>query len=147
METEFAKLCEKLTDALINGNFDNYRAVFRLPARIEPRDGRPYTMTTEDDLRRDHELYVTSMQIHRVTYMTRDVLSVVEITPDWAEITVETSLFSGGHRVVDPFCTQFVLRQAEDGWKIGAIRSSLGHINWTLGKATIHEQRFRPTGP
>ncbi|TNF23139.1 MAG: hypothetical protein EP318_02030 [Rhodobacteraceae bacterium] len=147
MDVNFAKLSERLTDGLIGNDFDLYRSVFCLPVRVEPRDGAPYTLETEQALRQDMALYVSAMQIHRITAISRDVISVLELDSDWVEVTAVNTFFSHGALAVEPFRAQFILRSTEAGWRIGGIRSSLGHINWTLGRATIEHQAFRSQEP
>lgn len=143
----FAKLGQRLTDGLIGDDFDIYRSVFCLPLWIESRNGTPYEIETEEDLRQDMALYVAAIQIHRITDISRDIISVVELASDWVEVTTLTTFLSHGTLAVEPFRTQFVLRLTTDGWRIGAIRSTLGHINWTLGRGTIEAMTFRPAPP
>lgn len=147
MDVEFAKLSEKLTGGLIGNDFGLYSSVFRLPVRIEPRDGAPYVLETEDALRKDMELYVSAMQIHRITDISRDIITIVDLASDWIEVTTVNTLFSHGALAVEPFRTQFVLRDTDKGWRIGTVRSSLGHINWTIGRATIEDKAFRTADP
>lgn len=147
MDVIFAKLSEKLTGGLIGNDFPLYRSVFTLPVRIEPRDGEPYALDTEDALRKDMDLYVSAMQIHRITDISRDIITVIELASDWVEVTTVNTFFSHGKLAVEPFRSQFVLRDTEEGWRIGLVRSSLGHINWTLGRATIEQNAFRLQKP
>ncbi|WP_417523722.1 hypothetical protein [Marinovum sp.] len=146
-ETAFARLSRDLSKALVGGDFELYRSLFRLPVRIERRDGPPYSLTTAAALERDFALYVSALQVHRVTDIDRNVVALEALSEDRCEVTVVTLLLGHGGLAVDPFHTQFVLRRDDAGWRIGEIRSSLGHINWSLGKATIEGRRFRPTPP
>lgn len=144
-ESIFAQLAEKITAALLNEDFELYESVMQLPLRVEPRNGEPYTLFDREALRRDFELYANSIRLQHVTDIYRPLVSVLELDADWVEVTVETHILRGGERVVDPFRTQFILRQSDGCWRIGTIRSSLGHINWTLGKTEIKDNKFRPT--
>lgn len=146
-ETAFARLSQDLSKALIGNDFELYRSLFRLPVKIERRDGPPYVLSTAAALERDFALYVSALQVHRVTDIDRDIVALVDLSDDWCEVTVVTLLLGHGGLAVDPFHTQFVLRLGDAGWRIGEIRSSLGHINWSLGKATIEGRRFRPLLP
>lgn len=140
----FAELAEKITAALLSGDFALYESALLLPLRVEPRSGEPYTLHDRGALRKDFELYANSIRLQNVTDIYRPVVGIVELDPDWVEVTVETHILRGGERVVDPFKTQFVLRTKDGEWRIATIRSSLGHINWTLGKSEIENNVFRP---
>lgn len=83
------------------------------------------------------------MQTQGVTDIVRRVLAIHKIEDDWMDVTVETNMLRNALRLVDPFKTQFVLRPSDGEWRIAIIRSSLGHINWTLGRADIIDERFR----
>lgn len=138
----FNDLGDRLTKSLIAGDFSLYRTVMWLPLRIEPRDGAPYTMTTEDALEKDFEMYHRNIKLHHVNDIFRQVLSVAKLAEDWVEVTSEVNLLRNAERVVAPFVTQHVMRLRGDLWRFSIVRSSIGHINWTLGQARIKGGRF-----
>ena len=137
MLARFEELGERLTRALVGGDFALYRSVIRLPMSNEPRDEKPYVLRTETDLEEDFRLYCNAMRLNKVQDIHREVLAAARIDKDWYEVTVRTNLLGPTGRVVEPFVTQFILRPDEDDWRIAGIRSDLGHINWTLGRAMI----------
>lgn len=142
-EAGFERIGERITRGLVQGDFDCYRSAFHLPLRVEPRKGDPYELADDTALRDDWQLYRDAIVIQGVTDIVREVLLIVDLEPDWIEVTVKTNMVKHAQRVVDPFKTQFVLRPADGEWRITVIRSSLGHINWTLGRAEIEDDSFR----
>ena len=141
---EFAPLSDNLTKALITRDADLYASLMILPLRIEPRGANPYILKTRAELDADFGAYCTALQIANVTDIVREILQSVHIEDDWIEVTVETNILSNVERVVDPFRTQFVLCPKGAAWGISQIRSSLGHINWTLNRAEIDRtKKFR----
>ena len=140
-EDPFQQVKDRLTQALITGNFALYRSVISLPFQVEPRDGKPYVLHSETALEEDFLLYHKVINLHRITDIVREVKHMMKLQEDWVEVTVETNLLSHADRVVGPFKTQFVLRKTPDQWRIASIRSSLGHINWTMGRAEITDQK------
>ena len=143
----FEQIAERITRGLLDGKFDLYRSAVHLPLRVEPRGGVPYVLADDDALRADWQLYRDAILIQGVTDLVREVLAITEIETDWIEVTVETNMLRHAQRIVDPFKTQFVLRPCDDGWRIAILRSSLGHIHWTLGRADIVNDRFHDTPP
>lgn len=139
---DFRTLSERLTQALLQGDFDLYQQVMTLPLRIEPRGGKPYVLETEDALREDFELYVQVNKLHGVTDMVRDILEIE--TPDQTKMNVTclVNLLCGTGRAVDPFQSTMRLRRLPEGWRVYRIESVLGHINWTLGKGGIEDGSF-----
>lgn len=143
----FEHIAERITRGLLDGKFDLYRSAFHLPLRVEPRGDIPYVLADEDALRADWQLYRDAILIQGVTDLVRRVLVITKIDPDWIEVAAETNMLRHAQRIVDPFKTQFVLRPVGGDWRIAIVRSSLGHINWTLGRADIVDDRFHNTNP
>lgn len=137
----FEQIGRRLTDGLVRRQFDRYRAAFHLPARIIPRQGAPYTLNTEAELKSDYELYAQSMKLHHVTDMIREILSIQDLEDGQKAVLARVHLLSNANQIVDPFQTTFVITPTEDGWRVIRIESSLGHINWTRGLARITPER------
>lgn len=134
----FLDLGERLTQALTTGDFALYRQVMGLPLRIEPRGGSAYVLETVDDLHRDFDLYRDHIALHGITDIYREVLDVEHPAPDTAIAIVRMNILAGARRVVPPFVSLFTMRRDGDGAvRLHSIQSSLGHINWTLGKGGI----------
>jgi len=141
-KSSFNAISERLTKALLTGDFDLYQTVMQVPLRVEPRKGQPYELLTIADLEKDFRLYCASLQAQGVTDIFREKKQLVLLEDDWVEVTFVTNILRNAERVVEPFKSQFVLRPREGEWRIAEIRSSLGHINWTLGTAAIESGHF-----
>lgn len=133
----FSDIGDRLTKALIDGDFALYRAVMDLPLRIAPRDDVPYVLETEAALREDFDLYHATIASHGVTDIFRQVLYVEDAAADRQRMVCLTHILARAHRLVDPFETRMTLVLRADGWRISEIESSEGHIKWTLGRAAI----------
>ena len=138
---DFPALGEKLTRALIDGNFELYESIIHLPLRVAPRDGDPYVLNTVEELKVNFGKYCAAIQANNVTDIFRRPISITELAEDWIEVTVEMHVLSQSGRIVDPFRSQFVLRPQGGEWRIAIIRSSLGYISWTLGRIKIDDDR------
>jgi hypothetical protein len=139
----FEAMSERLTKALLTEDFSLYQEVMQVPLRIEPRKGKAYDLLTKAALQRDFELYCTSLRTQGVTDIFRETMQVLLLEHDWVEVTFRTNILRHAERVVDPFMTQFVLRPHDGDWRVSEIRSTLGHINWTLGRADIAGGKFK----
>lgn len=139
---DFTAVGETLTGALIDRDFPAYRSIFHLPTTVVPRDGAAYTIETDEALRADFELYAQMIALHHVTDIFRVILSQTQTATDRMVVTTQVEMLSHANRVVEPFRTVFSLRHEPDlGWRIERIESSIGHINWTLGRAKITPSR------
>ena len=138
----FSTLSDTLTNALLGRDFALYRTAFCLPVRIEPRKGQAYTLADDAALEADFKLYCDILKAHAVTDIFREEMQVLPLEDDWVEVTFCTHILRHAQRVVEPFNSQFVLRPCDGAWRIAEIRSTLGHINWTLGRAEIDKGRF-----
>ena len=144
----FLDLGERLTKALVTGDFDLYRQVMNVPIQIEPRGDKPCTLDTEEALRRDFDLYRDHIRLHRITDIHREVIEVERPDEDTAIAIVRMNILSDAQRVVPPFISMMTMRRGKDGVvRFHKIQSSLGHINWTLGKGGITEGDFDPPRP
>lgn len=143
---EFNALGDRLTRALLENDFEQYKTVMTLPHRAVPRDGEPYELNTEEELRADFDLYTQALVINHVTDIFRDIIAIRSVEDGRTEVTVETNMLSGAQRIVDPFRTQFELIRQDNDWRITTVHSSLGHINWSRGRAHIsRDGRFTDT--
>ncbi len=77
-ETAFADLAERLTRALLTGDFALYRSVMAMPLRVVPRGGQPYVLETEAALQHDFDLYATAVRTAGVTDIWREVVRVTK---------------------------------------------------------------------
>jgi hypothetical protein len=134
---DYLKVAERLTKALITGDFELYARVVMLPMRINPVNDRPYVLRTMEALQTDFDLYHQANVVHHVTDIYRQVRAIRTIGDGAAAVDVWTELLSHAERIVDPFQATHHLRQTPEGWRIYQIDSTPGHINWTLRRAGI----------
>ena len=136
-ETAFADLAERLTRALLTGDFALYRSVMAMPLRVVPRGGQPYVLETEAALQHDFDLYATAVRTAGVTDIWREV---VRVTPDAAgtwRVAFRIHIMARAHRVAEPFGSEMLLVPGISGLRIAEIVSTAEHIDWTLGRGAI----------
>ncbi|SEQ46875.1 hypothetical protein [Thalassovita taeanensis] len=135
----FGPVGTRLTQAVLTGDFKLYRSVMRLPLRIEPLGGQPYELHTDTSLQQDFELYHDVIALNDVNDIFRENIVHNQLADDLIEVTCVTHILHDTAPVVEPFNTLFLLRPTEDSWGISMIRSSIGHINWTLARSRISD--------
>lgn len=144
---DFTETGERLTRALITGDFDLYRSVMDLPLKIEPRGGKPYTLATPEALEQGFRLYFKAGKARRVTDIYRQLNDLRMIGGDLCRATCLMHILAGATLVVEPFTSVMTLRKTKEGWRFCLIQNSLAHINWTLGQANISDNgRVTDTG-
>ena len=139
-ERAFQELGELLTKALISGDFAMYRSILSLPMKFTPKDGPSYILLDEAALREDFDLYVSIIRLHGVTDIYRQFLGFDPIGEGQIVVRVVTHILVRANLLVAPFPTRMLLQEAADGWRIAEIESSEGHLNWTLGRASVSSQ-------
>ncbi|NBZ88512.1 hypothetical protein [Stagnihabitans tardus] len=142
-EPDMADLSDRLTRALITGNFDLYAQVIALPMQFTPRGEKPYVLHTEAELREDFEVYVGIIRTHGVTDIYRKLLTLRQ-TPTGVEARCLTHILVRANLLTQPFETRIRAIPTEGGWKIAEIESSEGHIHWSMGQAEIADGSFKP---
>jgi hypothetical protein len=136
-EPDFQLIGDRLTRALIHGDFAQYSQVMGLPLRITPREGQAYVLADLPALREDFDLYHAVIRQHGVTDIFRQALSQDALGPGRCRVHCLTHIMARAHRLVDPFPTRFLLAEGPEGWRIVEIESSEGHITWTLGRTEL----------
>jgi hypothetical protein len=145
-ERAFQELGELLTKALISGDFELYRSILCLPMKFTPKDGPSYTLTDEAALREDFDLYVSIIRLHGVTDIYRQVQGHEPVGEGQIVVRVVTHILVRANLLVAPFPTKLLLQEAADGWRIAEIESSEGHMNWTMGRASVSPSGDFETG-
>ncbi|MES2435037.1 MAG: hypothetical protein V4586_14590 [Pseudomonadota bacterium] len=143
-EHAFAAIGERLTQALIGGDFAMYSGLFALPLTVTPRGDLSYVIQTEAALRADFDLYHINISGRGVTDIFRQVLDIKRLDPSRTKVRVLTHIMVRAQRIIDPFETHFFLVEQADVWRIYQIESSGGHINWSLGRSDILAGSFVP---
>lgn len=136
-EATFSQIGERLTKALLSGDFDLYRQVMDLPIKIEPMGAVAYTLTDIKGLQADFDLYHLSIKSRRVTDIYRKVKKIEETAEGGFAVTCLMHILAGTERVIDPFLSIMTLQMTPEGWRFNHIQSSLRHIQWTLGDTDL----------
>lgn len=136
-EATFAIIGERLTKALLSGDFDLYQQVMGLPITIEPRGAAAYTITNPEELRCDFDLYHQAVLIRRITDIYRKVESIQKIQENRFSVACLMHILVGSEYVVEPFHSTMTLSETPEDWRFYHIYSPLRHIQWTLGKTDL----------
>lgn len=134
---EYLEIGERLTQALVDGDYALFRSIADLPFHTNPIHGTAYVLRTEAELLADFELYHRNAQLHHLRDIYRDVREITQSDSGVVSVSMRMELLSSSGRIVEPFVTVQHLHKIDDTWRIFRIDSSIGHINWTLGRATI----------
>lgn len=135
VERAFLDIGDRLTRALLSGDFGLYRDLIALPLTITPRGAAPYVIGDEDELRREFDLYHAVLRTNSVTDIFREVKDVTQPEPGSAVVRVTTHILQRANRVADPFETRFFMRDQDGVWRITAIESAPPHVRWLLGQS------------
>ncbi len=129
----FSHIGDRLTAALIAGDFDRYREVIELPLTIVPTGESPYSLLDETALHRDFLLYHSVLKLHGVTDIFREVRSVIDEGGGIYRIVCRVHMMVRANRITEPFQSEMLIRQRDGQWRILEIRSLAAHIDWALG--------------
>ena len=129
----FSDIGDRLTAALVNGDFGLYRQVMDLPLTVVPVGESPYTLADEPALHRDFELYHNVLRLHGVTDIFREVRGVFDEGDDVHRILCRVHIMARANRIAEPFLSEMLIRPRSGLWRIIEIRSLAAHIDWTLG--------------
>ncbi len=136
-ERVFEGLGDQLTKALLSADFDLYRSIMTLPVTFTPRGAKAYTLSDDAALRDDFDLYVSIIRLHGVTDIYRLVLGTDAVSADEMVVQCKTHILVRARLLVDPFETRMRLLRQDDRWRISGIESSIGHLNWAMGRADV----------
>lgn len=136
-EHVFQVLGDQLTKALLTADFPLYRSILTLPVTFTPQGGKPFVLADEAALRADFELYVSIIKLHGVTDIYRRFQGIELAAPTEMLARWRTHILVRATLLAEPFDTRMRVRQVEGVWRIAEIESSEGHLNWTLGRATV----------
>lgn len=121
---------ERLTQAFLTGDFDLFCRCVHLPLKLSIRDGKAQVIGTTKELRDLVGRYRSLAQIHRVSDLYRELVSVEETAPGEITAIVRISVLSGGNLVTEPFTVTHTLQEFPAGWRIVQINGTLGETNW-----------------
>jgi hypothetical protein len=137
VEHAFQILGDQLTKALLSNNFAMYRALMTLPVTFTPTEGKAYTLHTDAELEADFDLYVSIIKLHGVTDIYRRFIGISPEADGELSVHVITHILVRANLLAEPFASRMRLRKVEGAWRITEIESTKGHLNWTLGLATV----------
>ncbi|MFC3181506.1 hypothetical protein [Cypionkella sinensis] len=140
----FTALGERLTRALLDGDFPAYASVMALPLTITPRGDVAYVLHNADELRADFQLYHDNLKGRGVTDIFRQINEIAVIDQSHLRVRCTIHIMVGAQRIVEPFVSHFVLTETPDGWRIAEIESVRGHIRFSLGLSEITGGAFTP---
>jgi hypothetical protein len=131
-------LMERISSALLDGRFDDYRNAVVLPLTITPAGKASYVLTDLADLKQDFDLYRTGLMIQRVTDIVRQIRGVETLSDGAVRVHVTTHVMSIALRITDPFDSllEFVCTAPGD-WRLRRITSSVGYVQWSRGEAQM----------
>lgn len=129
----FSSIGDRLTEALVSGDFALYQNVMELPLTIVPVGEAPYVLADETALRHDFELYHNVLKLHGVTDIFREVRAVMDEGGGVHRILCRVHIMARANRIVDPFQSEMLIRAHEGQWRIFEIRSLAAHIDWVMG--------------
>lgn len=131
----FQNLSDRLTEALIKGNYGMYASVMAVPLTLIDTEGKAYVLQDDAALREDFEIYAAIIKLHGVTDIYRQFQGLDPAGAGEVRLSWLTHILVRANLLVDPFTTRMLVRQGADGLRIAAIESPLRHLNWTLGRA------------
>lgn len=131
--TGFSDIGDRLTEALVTGNFDVYRTVMDLPLTIVPVGEAAYVLKDDVALRRDFDLYHMVLKLHGVTDIFREVRGVSDAGERMHRILCRVHIMARANRIAEPFFSEMLICDRAGQWRIVEIRSLAAHIGWTLG--------------
>lgn len=137
VEQAFHDLGNRLTQALVSGDFGLYASVMALPLRIVPRGGAAYTLETPAALEQDFALYHQSIRTAGVTDIFRDIRHVEPGPGGTARVFCTVHILARANRITEPFASEMLLVRGLDGFRIAEIIATSQHIDWTLGRGPI----------
>lgn len=140
-ERALGQLSNLLTKSLLSGDFEQYRQLMALPVSFSPREGKPYVLTTVEELKADFDLYVEVIRLHGVTDLYRKLLSI-SFTAEGAVARWLTHILVRATLLTLPFETRMRCVHGADGWRIAELESSEGHLKWTMGAGSITGGQF-----
>lgn len=118
--------------AFLHGNFKEWRKSYLLPLVVDKRSG-VLLIETEDQLKKDFDLYGKELLIHKVTDATRVIRTAEQIDDDLMMATYRAHLICDAQYVVPPWNGALTFRRDDGKWKITKIMNALGHSNWSAG--------------
>ncbi|MFK7745741.1 MAG: hypothetical protein AB8B47_11850 [Roseobacter sp.] len=136
-------MLDKADETFLHGEFEEWRQSYLLPLVVETRQGQRI-LETEDDLRRDFEIYRQEFTIHGVTDVTRAIRTAERLDGDMMLATYRAHIMNGPRYVVTPWTGAMTFRLIDGVWYITKIMQALGHLNWT---ERANEQPDAPAKP
>lgn len=134
---DFAAIGDRLTAALISGDFGLYTLVMALPLQVEPYGAAAYVLETETALSQDFQLYVSALRASGITDIWREVRSVQRLQDGTARVHCRVHLMAHALRVTEPFASEMWLRPQGGSFRISKIIATAAHIDFTLGRTPL----------
>ena len=133
----FYEIDRGLSHGLITGEFASYQRHLHMPLVIERIGAATLHLDNPDELRADFQLYHDVMKLHGVTDVFREITDARRHDNGDFTIACTTHIMSRARRVLDPFATEFDLKEVNEKWLVRTIRGTIRHTNWAPGKADL----------
>lgn len=135
----FQAILDRISAAFLAGDVEGWLKSTSLPYHMITRQGVD-TFSTEDEVRRDFEIYRQEFQIHGVTDIIREVKTAELIDGDQMVGTYRTHILRGANHIVPPWDASMTLRRENGLWRVTTIMRAIGHLNWSaLNPADIED--------
>lgn len=126
----FGAFLEDISCAFIRPDLSLWRSRLLLPFSMVTAEG-PVTLTSDEDVARNFELYLQACAVLSLDLVHREPLTVEDCPDGTVMATYRTHLMSGGRRVADPYVSTALLHNCADAWRMSAILNARGHHRWT----------------
>ncbi|MEX0286877.1 MAG: hypothetical protein AB3N23_19915 [Paracoccaceae bacterium] len=130
MTEEFDSLLDDISRCFVERDFDLWTSRLLLPFSIITRIG-PTAMTSEADLRRNFQYYLTAMEIMAVDMVDRTAISLENCEDGTWLGTFQTRLVSQGKLATDPYTATGLLQIQDGRFMMSSMLNGRGHFEWT----------------
>ncbi len=114
---------DEVDSAMLAGDFHRYKRSIFLPIHLLSPNGTRQ-VTTEAELRRDFDAYCETLRLRHVTELIRLAESAVPLQETMISCYYETNILANGLRLVVPYQSHMILRQAGPFWQTVSIANS-----------------------
>ena len=129
-DAEFAAFLDDISTPFSTRDITLWRARMVLPFSMVTAQG-PVTLVTEEDVRRNYDLYLTAVDVLQLDTVDRMPMGFEICDENTVIATYRTELLSQGKRQAEPYTSSALLHRTPDGWKMSSIMNARGHHPWT----------------
>ncbi|WP_323772170.1 hypothetical protein [Antarctobacter sp.] len=126
----FEEFLKDISEPFLTRDITKWRARMQLPFSMVTGSG-PVTLSTDDDVRKNFELYLEACDAMALDIVHRERMGVEHCEDGTVLASYRTNLMRQGKRIADPYTSTALLHPTDDGWKMSAILNARGHHAWT----------------